>query len=534
MATEESTPKLSTTERIVKSVPFPPTQKLSIRDLFNAEGKINVTKLRDHLSQEGRLEDEAAMKIIRNGTELLKKEKTMIEISAPITVCGDIHGQYFDLMKLFEVGGNPATTRYLFLGDYVDRGYYSIECVLYLWSLKALYPDTLFLLRGNHECRHLTEYFTFKQECKIKYSEEIYDACMDSFDCLPLAAIINQQFLCVHGGLSPETHSIEDIKKIDRFREPPAFGPMCDILWSDPIEEFGNEMSGEHFSNNTVRGCSYFYSYSAVCNFLHSNNLLSMIRAHEAQDAGYRMYKKSQRTGFPSLITIFSAPNYLDVYNNKAAVLKYENNVMNIRQFNFTPHPYWLPNFMDVFTWSLPFVGEKVTEMLVNVLNICSDEELFNDKDDTFEEKHRKKAILFKKIHSVSRMRYFFYLLRKESETVLELKGLTPSGMLPMGVLSGGASSLQTAISGVTIGQSITSFEEAKGLDRVNERMPPRKSANSDAAADTPSTGAKKVPAGRKHTTNHEEGKSGSPGTSNSPAHHRATKNAAAKARPSK
>ncbi|OAD61528.1 Serine/threonine-protein phosphatase 2B catalytic subunit 2 [Eufriesea mexicana] len=106
-------------------------------------------------------------------------------------------------------------------------------------------------------------------------------------------------------------------KALDRFKEPPAYGPMCDLLWSDPLEDFGNEKNAEHFSHNSVRGCSYFYSYAACCDFLQNNNLLSIIRAHEAQDAGYRMYRKSQTTGFPSLITIFSAPNYLDVYNNK-------------------------------------------------------------------------------------------------------------------------------------------------------------------------------------------------------------------------
>jgi serine/threonine-protein phosphatase 2B catalytic subunit len=95
------------------------------------------------------------------------------------------------------------------------------------------------------------------------------------------------------------------------------------------------------------------------CKFLENNHLLSLIRAHEAQDAGYRMYKASDVSGFPSLITIFSAPNYLDSYNNKAAILKYDKETMNIRRFNASPHPYWLPNFMDVFTWSLPFVSEK-------------------------------------------------------------------------------------------------------------------------------------------------------------------------------
>ncbi|KAK4683708.1 serine/threonine-protein phosphatase 2B catalytic subunit, partial [Tremellales sp. Uapishka_1] len=459
--------------------------------------KPDIAFLKNHFYREGRLTEAQALYILEKGGELLRNEPNLLEVDAPITVCGDIHGQYYDLMKLFEVGGNPADTRYLFLGDYVDRGYFSIECVLYLWSLKMWYPNTLFLLRGNHECRHLTDYFTFKLECRSppeklpgyesltdfsgnhKYSPAIYDAVMDSFCNLPLAAVMNKQFLCIHGGLSPELHTLDDLRSINRFREPPTHGLMCDILWADPLEDFGSEKNAtDNFLHNHVRGCSYFFTYNAACQFLERNNLLSIIRAHEAQDAGYRMYKKTRTTGFPSVMTIFSAPNYLDVYANKAAVLKYESNVMNIRQFNCTPHPYWLPNFMDVFTWSLPFVGEKITDMLIAILNCCTKEELEEEEEETpmaitpatpeeasvEDTSIERRQVIKNKILAVGRMSRVFALLREDAERSSELKSLSGMANLPAGALASGAEGIKEAIQG---------FDDARKSDIENERLPP-------------------------------------------------------------
>ncbi|KAL9541640.1 3',5'-cyclic-nucleotide phosphodiesterase (PDEase) (3':5'-CNP) [Mucor atramentarius] len=427
-------------------VPAPAVTLPTDEEFWSKErpGLPDIKFLKDHFYREGRLTEEQALFILEKGTEILKSEPNLLEVGAPITVCGDIHGQYYDLMKLFEVGGDPANTTYLFLGDYVDRG------------------------------RH-------------KYTESVYEACMNSFCSLPLAAIMNRQFLCIHGGLSPELQTLDDLKKfmactythtaikIDRFREPPTHGLMCDLLWSDPLEEFGQEKTNETFIHNHVRGCSYFFSYHAACQFLERNNLLSIIRAHEAQDAGYRMYRKSKTTSFPSVMTIFSAPNYLDVYNNKAAVLKYENNVMNIRQFNCTPHPYWLPNFMDVFSWSLPFVGEKITDMLIAVLNVCSKEELaeddrqlIEDKSNNMDEAEQRRIVIRNKIMAVGKISRVFSVLRENSERVTELKSLSPTGKLPLGTLALGVEGLKSAI---------TTFEDAKRSDLENERLPPTREA---------------------------------------------------------
>lgn len=510
--TMEDGSKTSTVDRVVNTVRAPAWHKPTDEQFFdkNDPTKPNLEFLKDHLYCEGRLTDEQALYIINSTTKILRQESTLLEVEAPVTVCGDVHGQYYDLMKLFEVGGSPANTRYLFLGDYVDRGYFSIECVLYLWALKMWYPNSVFLLRGNHECRHLTDYFTFKLECKHKYNLDIYDACMESFCALPLAAIMNKQFLCVHGGLSPELHTLDDLRNLDRFREPPTHGLMCDLLWADPIDDFGRERNNDHFINNHTRGCSFFYTYAAACSFLEKNNLLSIIRAHEAQDAGYRTYRKTKTTGFPSVMTIFSAPNYLDAYNNKAAVLKYENNVMNIRQFNSTPHPYWLPNFMDVFTWSLPFVGEKITDMLIAILNVCTKEELeeetllagnvdsaiaypgsvgsaalptksaandtpslssllaksssvSNGDDDDEDTPEARRSAMQNKILAIGRMSRMFRVLRQEAESVNELKAVS-GGRLPMGTLLSGTEGIKNAIS---------SFEDARKADLINESLPP-------------------------------------------------------------
>ncbi|CAF2626850.1 unnamed protein product [Rotaria sp. Silwood2] len=517
-------PKYSTKERVCTTVSEPPVHRLDIEDLFsnpsNSKDKPNLDVLKQHILLEGRLTEQAALRIIEAGSALLHEEPTLLNIDAPLTICGDIHGQFYDLVKLFEVGGSPSHTRYLFLGDYVDRGDFGIECVLYLWSLKIHYPQTFFLLRGNHECRHLTDHFTFKQECLVKYTEKVYDICMEAFDCLPLAAVMNNQFLCVHGGLSPEIHTLDDIKQLDRFREPPAYGAMCDLLWSDPTEDYGNEegsltlvatprmnvpvklssaiatSSGSLYLPNAARGCSYFYTYAAINEFLVRNQILSVIRAHEAQDMGYRMYKKSADTNFPSLITLFSAPNYCDVYQNKAAIMKYENNIVNIHQFNCSPHPYCLPNFMNIFKWSLPFICEKINDLLLQILNICTDEEL-TEYDEHFysliehNQIEQRKEQIRSKIRAVGKVAKTYKKLRELNENAVTLHGLTPlHSITELDKEIKDEAEVAASILRENTASAKEHFSKVKILDQVNERMPPPRTT---IPSDGPSVTAQEI-----------------------------------------
>uniref|UniRef100_A0A6B2L582 Serine/threonine-protein phosphatase n=1 Tax=Arcella intermedia TaxID=1963864 RepID=A0A6B2L582_9EUKA len=346
------------------------------------------------------------------------------------------------------------------MGDYVDRGNFSVECVILMFVYKILHKNTFFMLRGNHECRHLTEHFTFKEECKHKYDLNAYESIMDTFDALPLCAIMNKQFFCVHGGISPEVRKIEDIMDIDRFHEPKTSGIMCDLLWADPMEDFGSSVD-EDFEFNSVRGCSYSFSFNAALDFLARNRLLSIIRAHEAQDMGYKMHRKNDKTGFPSVITLFSAPNYLDTYNNKAAILKYENNVINIRQFNATPHPYCLPGFMNVMTWSLPFVAEKVADVLLAVFRLINDKEV-----EAMEAAQKEKALLLRnKIQSIGRIAALCKQMRTEREALSMIGGLSASGTeLPP--------TLKLTEQPIAETLAKSSFEGIRKIDIQNEALP--------------------------------------------------------------
>ncbi|CDJ56933.1 serine/threonine protein phosphatase, putative [Eimeria maxima] len=419
-------------DRVVSSVQPPPAKPLAFNVLYpqGPDSPPDWRELRSHLQREGRVFKEDCLEIIRKVTEITSNEPNLLRLSDPITVVGDIHGQYYDLLKLLDVGGDPDTTQYLFLGDYVDR------------------------------------------------------------------AVINGKFLALHGGLSPELKVLSQIGGINRFQEPPRGGLFCDLLWADPLDEAREDADAQlaqstdgAFIPNDVRGCSFFYAYSAVSSFLDRNGLLSVLRAHEAQLEGYKMHQTNLKTGFPTVITIFSAPNYCDVYNNKGAVLKFENNTLNIQQFNYSPHPYHLPNFMDIFTWSIPFVSEKVTEMLYGILNPSLEEgEEDEEIDNVVKIMHanivlaeegsaqrsrppsagtpisRERAeALRRKVQSVGRLMRVFKTIREENELIVQLKGCTPGDRIPVGLLIQGRQGLKN---------ELEKFQNAKQIDAMNERRP--------------------------------------------------------------
>jgi len=261
------------------------------------------------------LEEWEIKALAQNAREIFLKQPILLELRAPLKICGDIHGQYTDLLRLFDYGGFPPESNYLFLGDYVDRGKQSLETICLLLCYKIKFPENFFLLRGNHEYAAINRVYGFYDECKRRYSIKLWKIFTDCFNCLPLAAIIDDKIFCCHGGLSPHLQSLDQIRRILRPVEIPEEGLLCDLLWSDPDKTV-------HGWGLNDRGVSYTFGADVVSKFCHTHDLDLICRAHQVVEDGYEFFAKRQ------LVTLFSAPNYCGDFDNAGAMMGVDETLM--------------------------------------------------------------------------------------------------------------------------------------------------------------------------------------------------------------
>jgi len=242
--------------------------------------------------------------------EVLVEENNVQPVSAPVNVCGDLHGQFHDLMEIFNKGGDPASNRYVFMGDLVDRGFHSVETFTYLMCLKILYPGQITLLRGNHESEMVSKTYGLYDEVSQKYGNiNPWKYFLEVFNHLGIAALIEGKILCLHGGLSPDIKTIDQIRVINRFQDIPHEGPFADLMWSDPedIDTWGM----------SPRGCGWLFGAKVTNEFNRINDLSLICRAHQLAMDGFKIWFPDE-----NLTTVWSAPNYMYRCGNAASILQ--------------------------------------------------------------------------------------------------------------------------------------------------------------------------------------------------------------------
>lgn len=275
------------------------------------------------------ISEEDVRRMCEKAKEILQKEKNVVAVDAPVTVVGDLHGQFNDLLELMKIGGRAPDTNYLFLGDYVDRGYDSVETVCMVLAMKVRYPSRVTVLRGNHESRQVTQVYGFYDEVLRKYgTSNVWQWLTDTFDYLPLGAIIGNDIFCPHGGLSPTLGTLDAINQLERIQEAPHEGPMSDLMWSDPDDRNGWGIS--------PRGAGYTFGPDISEQFNQTNKLSLIARAHQLVQEGYDWAHDM------AVVTVFSAPNYCYRCGNMAAIMEVDES-MNKRFLQFVQYEKALP-----------------------------------------------------------------------------------------------------------------------------------------------------------------------------------------------
>uniref|UniRef100_A0A8P0T344 Serine/threonine-protein phosphatase n=5 Tax=Laurasiatheria TaxID=314145 RepID=A0A8P0T344_CANLF len=249
--------------------------------------------------------------------EIFLSQPILLELEAPLKICGDIHGQYYDLLRLFEYGGFPPESNYLFLGDYVDRGKQSLETICLLLAYKIKYPENFFLLRGNHECASINRIYGFYDECKRRYNIKLWKTFTDCFNCLPIAAIVDEKIFCCHGGLSPDLQSMEQIRRIMRPTDVPDQGLLCDLLWSDPDKDVLGWGEND-------RGVSFTFGAEVVAKFLHKHDLDLICRAHQILKPAEKKKPNATRPVTPPRVTSGLNPSIQKASNYRNNTVLYE------------------------------------------------------------------------------------------------------------------------------------------------------------------------------------------------------------------
>ena len=264
-----------------------------------------------------KISEREVITVIDKAFPIIEKEESMLELEPPLYICGDIHGQFYDLLRVFEILKYPPESKFLFLGDYVDRGKRSLECILLLLCLKIKYPSKIFLLRGNHESADINRMYGFYDECKRKVSLRIYKKFCNLFNILPITALVGEKILCMHGGLAYDLKNIDQLKTIKRPTEIPEAGLLCDLVWSDPDDSLYFD-----FCTNKERGISVCFSKKQVEEFTEKNDLDLICRAHQVVEEGFQFFANMK------LITVFTAPNYMDEFDNNGAILEVNENMI--------------------------------------------------------------------------------------------------------------------------------------------------------------------------------------------------------------